>query len=110
MTTHVVPLKLYVGVFLSLIALTTLTTAAAYVDMGAMNTVVALAIAVAKMLLVALFFMHLWYNRGLTRIVILAGVLWFAILFTLTLSDELTRNWTPVPQGWGPSIATPISR
>jgi cytochrome c oxidase subunit IV len=110
MKAHAVPLKTYIGVFLALISLTALTTGAAYVNMGSMNTVVALAIAVAKMLLVALFFMHVLYRPGLTRVVILASLLWFAILLSLTLSDELTRNWSPVPIGWGPSIAAPISR
>jgi cytochrome c oxidase subunit 4 len=97
---HVVPVKVYVGVFLALIALTLLTTGAASIDLGRWNTVVALAIAVTKMILVILFFMHVKYSTGLTRIVILAGFFWLAILVALTLSDELTRGWTPAPGPW----------
>jgi cytochrome c oxidase subunit 4 len=101
MSEHVVPVRVYMGVFLVLLALTGLTTWVAYFDLGPMNTVVALAIAVTKMLLVVLFFMHLKYSTGLTRLIILAGFFWFAILVALTLSDELTRHWTPSPAPWG---------
>jgi cytochrome c oxidase subunit 4 len=100
MSGHVVPVKIYIAVFTALIALTLLTTAAAFVDMGRMNTVAALAIAVTKMLLVILFFMHVKYSPGLTRIVVLAGFFWLAILVALSLADELTRSWSPVAQPW----------
>lgn len=100
MSGHVVPAKIYVAVFAALICLTALTTGVAFVDMGRMNTVVALAIAVAKMLLVILFFMHVKYATGLTRIVILAGFFWLAILVALSLADELTRSWSPAAQPW----------
>jgi cytochrome c oxidase subunit IV len=108
MSGHVVPIKVYVGVFLALIALTLLTTGAASVNLGRWNTVVALAIAVTKMILVVLFFMHVKYSPGLTRIVILAGFFWLAILVALTLSDELTRGWTPAPGPW--SVLLPFLR
>jgi cytochrome c oxidase subunit IV len=100
MSGHLVPVKTYVGVFAALITLTLLTTGVAYIDMGRMNTVVALAIAVTKMLLVILFFMHVKYSPGLTKIVILAGFFWLAILISISLADELTRNWTPGGQPW----------
>jgi len=101
MNGHVVPVKTYLAVFVALICFTLLTTAAAFVDMGRMNTVVALAIAVTKMLLVILFFMHVKYSPGLTRIVVLAGFFWLAILVALSLADELTRWWSPAAQPWG---------
>jgi cytochrome c oxidase subunit IV len=98
---HIVPVKIYVGVFVALISFTALTTGVAYIDMGAFNTVVALAIAVTKMMLVALFFMHLKYSKGMTRIVVVAGIFWLGIMVALTLADELTRNWTPTAGPWG---------
>jgi cytochrome c oxidase subunit IV len=98
---HVVPVSTYVAVFVALIALTALTTGVAYIDLGRWNTVVALVIAVIKMLLVVLFFMHVKYAAGLTRIAILAGFFWLAIMICLTLSDELTRGWEIVSRGWG---------
>jgi len=97
---HVVPISTYIGVFLALMVGTALTTAVAYVDLGAWNTVVALAIAATKMILVVLFFMHVKYATGLTRVVILAGFFWLAILLTFSLSDELTRGWEINPQPW----------
>jgi cytochrome c oxidase subunit IV len=83
----------YVLVFVALIVLAALTTGIAYIDLGPFNTVVALAIAVIKMCLVGLFFMHLLYSHGLTRIVVLAGFFWLALMVSFTLADVLSRNW-----------------
>jgi len=100
MSQQIVPLKTYVFVFASLIGLTLLTTGVAFIDLGAFNTVVALVIAFCKMLLVILFFMHLRHSSGLTRIVLLAGFFWLALLVTLTMTDYRTRTWTPAPDSW----------
>ena len=97
---HVVPISTYILVFLALMVGTALTTWVAYIDLGRWNTVVALTIAVIKMTLVVLFFMHVKYATGLTRIVILAGFFWLGIMITLSCSDELTRRWEIVPQSW----------
>ena len=108
MTGHVEPLKIYIGVFVSLLALTALTTAVAFVDLGAMNTAVALAIAGVKMLLVVLFFMHARHSSALTKIVILAGLFWLALLLTFTLTDINSRRWDPSPGPWSaPAPAAP---
>jgi hypothetical protein len=40
----------------------------------------------------------------------MAAFFWLALLITFTLSDELTRGWTPAPQSWGPAIAAPAPR
>ena len=98
---HVVPVGVYVATFITLLILTGATTGVAYIDLGAFNTVVALAIAVIKMLLVILFFMHVKYQPGLTRIAIICAFLWLGIMITLTLSDELTRHWEMNPSAWG---------
>jgi cytochrome c oxidase subunit 4 len=100
MSGHVVSVKNYVLIFLALLALTALTTGVAFIDLGPYNTMVALAIAGCKMMLVVLFFMHILYSRNLTKIVAAAGLLWLMILLTLTMSDFATRNWTPEPSGW----------
>lgn len=107
MSQHVVPVRLYVLIFLTLCVLTLLTTGVAFIDLGPFNTVAALAIAVTKAVLVILFFMHLRYSPDLTRIVVVAGFFWLAILITLTLSDFRTRSWTPTPAGWETSGAAP---
>ena len=106
--THVVPLSVYIGVFLALIVGTALTTGVAYIDLGAFNTVAALLIAFIKMSLVILFFMHVKYHHGLTRIAIACAFFWLAIMITLTLSDELTRGWEIRPQPWGSGALLPL--
>ena len=97
MTDHIDSAKTYGLVFAVLIALTVITTAVAFVDLGPFSVVAALAIAVAKMLLVALFFMHIRHSTRLTRLVVLGGLLWLFILILLSLSDFVTRNWMGVP-------------
>ncbi|MGH9678316.1 MAG: cytochrome C oxidase subunit IV family protein [Candidatus Acidiferrales bacterium] len=105
MSQHVVPQKTYFLVFASLIALTLLTTGVAFIDLGPFNTPVALLIAVMKMSLVILFFMHVKQGSGLVRVTIAAAFFWFALLVALTMSDYHTRTWTPVPDSW--STAAP---
>ncbi len=100
MTHHVVAVRTYFFIFVALLLLTGATTAVAFENLGPLNTVAALAIAVTKALLVILFFMHVRSSGPMTRIVIVAGFLWLVILLTLTLSDYLTRPWTPAASGW----------
>ena len=85
--------KIYTLVFIALLVLTGVTTGVAYIDLGRFSFIVALSIAVVKMLLVALFFMHLRHSTMLTRIVVGGGLLWLIILIGLSLSDFLTRTW-----------------
>lgn len=94
---HVDSAKTQAMVLIALLCLTVLTTLVAFVDLGNFSVVVALVIAVTKMLLVALFFMHVRYSTKLTRLVILGGLMWLAILLLLTLSDFFTRTWMGVP-------------
>ncbi len=100
MSQQIVPLKTYVLVFASLIALTLLTTGVAFIDLGPFNTVAALAIAFSKMLLVVLFFMHLRHSSGLIKVVLLAGFFWLALLVVLTSTDYRSRSWSPAPDSW----------
>jgi cytochrome c oxidase subunit 4 len=97
MTEHIDSVKTYALVFAALIFLTVATTAVAFVDMGPFSVVIALAIAVCKMLLVALFFMHVRHSTHLTRLVVLGGLLWLAILLLLTMGDMMSRGWVGVP-------------
>jgi len=100
MAEHIAPKKLYFFVFGSLLVLTLLTWRIAYVDLGQWNTVVALAIAVGKASLVAIFFMHLRWSGSMMRIVVCAAIFWLAIMMTLTLGDVLSRNRVVPSQGW----------
>lgn len=97
MSVHVVPLRIYFVIFASLMALTAITVAAAYVDLGPLNTVVALVIAVSKATLVILYFMHVRYSPSLTKLVVAGSFLWLLFLLVITMTDYLTRGWLPIP-------------
>jgi cytochrome c oxidase subunit 4 len=97
MQEHVESVGTYTVIFVLLLLLTVATTVVATIDLGAFNVVMALAIAVVKMLLVALFFMHLRHSSILSKLVVGSGLLWLAILLILSLGDFVTRMWLPVP-------------
>jgi len=90
---HVVPKKVYYVIFGTLMMLTGVTVAAAYVDLGPMNVVVAIVIACVKALIVVLYFMHVKFGTRLVKLTVIAGLYWMGILLALTLSDYLTRGW-----------------
>jgi cytochrome c oxidase subunit 4 len=93
MSGHVAPKSMYYLVFLALLVGTGLTVAVAFVDLGAMNNVLMLGIAITKALLVVLFFMHVRWSTRLTWVVAASGFFWLLILFGLTMQDYLTRGW-----------------
>ena len=94
---HVTPLSVYLGIFGALMVLTIITVAVAWIDLGSLNIMVALGVAVVKATLVVLYFMHVKYSSKLTWIVIGSGIFWLAILLSLTMADYLTRGWMPLP-------------
>ena len=95
---HVLPLSMYFGIFGTLMVLTVVTVGAAFVDLGSLNIVVAIAIAIVKATLVILFFMHLKYSARLNWIVVGAGLFWFVILLGMLMLDYSSRGWMNVPQ------------
>ena len=92
---HVVPLKIYFLIFFALMIGTVITVAAAFVNMGFMNTPVALIIALVKASLVILFFMHVKYSPKLVGLFAVAGFFWLCILLALTMQDYYTRRLGP---------------
>ena len=94
MSEHIVSKTIYFIIFAALMVLTVVTYMVALVDLGALNVIVALAVAVTKAVLVVLFFMHVRYSTRLTKIVVIAGFFWLALLVVLTLSDYFTRPGT----------------
>ena len=82
----------YLAVWVALLALTALTYLVRRADVQEpWHLVGALAIAVAKASLVALFFMHLWDHAGATRLVVATSVAFAALLIGLVLVDNATR-------------------
>jgi cytochrome c oxidase subunit 4 len=92
MSAHISSIGNYVKIFAALMVLTAITVAAAFVDMGALNNVVAMGIALLKAALVILFFMHVRYSSKLIGLIVVSSVLWLAIMFLLTLADYWTRG------------------
>lgn len=91
MATHVSSVRLYIAVFVGLIALTGATVGLSRLELGVWHAPVGLAIASAKALLVILFFMHVLHSSRLTWLVVLSGAFWLAILMSLTLTDYASR-------------------
>lgn len=87
----------YVMGFVALVVLTGLTFGLAHVELGAWSLPVALAIAITKGSIVALFFMHLWDHEGSSRLVLVIAVMFVAVLSTLVVADVLTRFPSAVP-------------
>jgi cytochrome c oxidase subunit 4 len=94
---HIAPLSMYIGIFLTLMVLTGVTVAVAYVDLGAFNNVVALGIAGFKATLVVLFFMHVKYASRLTQLFAVTGIFFLVILLGLTMVDYGSRTWVNPP-------------
>ncbi|HET7911034.1 MAG TPA: cytochrome C oxidase subunit IV family protein [Pseudolabrys sp.] len=88
------PPRILVLSWIGLLALLTTTVFAAYLPLGTANTVVALAIATAKAVIVATVFMELRERNSLAITFAGAGFFWLGILLWLALADYVTRpNW-----------------
>jgi cytochrome c oxidase subunit 4 len=91
-TPHVVPARLYLAVFAALLVLTAVTTAVAFVDLGRLNVVIMLTIAMVKATLVVLYFMHVRWSDHLTWLVVGAAVAWLLLLVVLVTGDLAIRG------------------
>lgn len=91
---HITPLPTYLLVFFALTIGTIATWLAADIDLGAFNTPIALLIAGIKAVLVILFFMHVKYSTRLTWVVVIGSFVFLGILFVMTLTDYLSRQFT----------------
>jgi cytochrome c oxidase subunit IV len=90
---HIVTPLQYAMVFGTLLVFTGITVGAAYVELGILNPVVALAIASTKMVIVILFFMHVKYQSNLVKMTVACGFFTFLVLITMTLTDYMSRAW-----------------
>ena len=89
---HVVPLKTNVAVWLALLVLTGVTTGVAFVDLGPLNTIVALVIATCKASIVVLIFMQVKYtSEKMTKAVLAFAIAWLILLLFLSLIDYSSR-------------------
>jgi cytochrome c oxidase subunit 4 len=84
---------MYYAVFAALVVGTALTVFVAKFDLGPFNNILMLTIACSKALLVVLYFMHVRWSSRLTWVVAGAGFFWLFILFSITMSDYMSRGW-----------------
>jgi len=97
MSEHIVPVKIYVTIFLVLLVGTALTVMAAFVDFPwQLNTIVAMTIAITKATFVVLYFMHVRYSTRLIWVILASALFWMAIMFAFTFSDYWTRDWISI--------------
>ena len=85
--------KSYFFVWGLLLLLLFLTWIAAQFKLGPFQIIIALAIAVAKTVLVIGYFMHVRSAGRLTRVFVIAGFFWLGILIVLGMNDYLSRGW-----------------
>ena len=78
-------------IWAGLMILLLLTLAMAYVPMGKLSPAIGIVIAAIKAGLVVLLFMELADARPLIRLAAMAGIVFLAALFLLTLADVLSR-------------------
>lgn len=90
---HIVSPVQYAIVFATLLVGTGITVAAAYFNMGALNPIIALAIACTKAVIVILFFMHVKYQSRLIKMTVASGFFTFVVLIVMTLLDYISRAW-----------------
>ena len=95
MSHYIVPPRTYFIIFAVLMVLMAATLIVTRLEQGTVADVVALSIAIAKAVLIIMFFMHVKYSSHLTKLFAVAGFVWLAILFAFLLSDYNTRQWEP---------------
>lgn len=90
---HIISPMSYLIIFGTLLVFTAITVGAAYINLGILNPIVALAIASTKAVIVILFFMHVKYQSNLIKMTVGAGFFTFLVLIMMTLSDYMSRAW-----------------
>jgi cytochrome c oxidase subunit 4 len=101
-TVHILPVGLYVKVWIALVILMAGTLGVSYLSWPtiAMN-LIAMTIAVIKASLVVLFFMGVKYGTNLTKFWALVGFSWVTLM-TFILVDYGTRKYDPAQSlSWG---------
>lgn len=103
---HAGETKVYLRTLIALLILTIITVAAAGIDFGSGNVVIALAIATIKATLVALFFMHLLHEKPVNAVIAVAGFLFLGLFLMFTAIDVGSRE-NLQPQNIRPVLQVP---
>ena len=92
-THHVVPLRYYIGTFVTLLFLTIITVTASQLHFSATTgIIIALFIAIIKASLVLFIFMGLKWDKGFNIVIVATTFLFMSIFFFFVLGDEMTRG------------------
>lgn len=86
---------LYWLIFAALMVLLAMTVGIAYFDLGALNIIAMLTIAVLKAVLIILYFMHVRYSSRMVWLFAGASFFWVLILFVFLFADYMTRQQMP---------------
>ncbi|MCB1161480.1 MAG: cytochrome C oxidase subunit IV family protein [Candidatus Krumholzibacteriia bacterium] len=100
---HVVPLKVLLGVWAALLFFTFVTVAVTWINLGPLSLPVAIGIATVKAMLVALFFMHLKYDRPFNAVVLVSSIFFVLLFVGLALLDTLHYRDDLIP-GYSPAM------
>ena len=100
---HVVSLPVLLGTWFALIVLTVVTVAATYIDIGSLNIVLAMAIAVVKSAFVVLFFMHLRWDKPFHSIIFISSTAFVALFIAFALMDTREYAETKI-SGYAPDM------
>ena len=103
---HILPFSTYLATFIALLVLTGLTVAASYVNFGSANVWIALLIATMKASIVALIFMHLFFDHKFNAIILVMGLIFLGVFLVFTMFDTETRGHTDPMKGERPADIT----
>jgi cytochrome c oxidase subunit 4 len=84
---HLVPMWILFAVGGALLVLTAITVAVRYIDVGEFNMVIALGVAVIKATLVALFFMHLRWDRPFNLLTFVGSMVFVILMMVFCMMD-----------------------
>jgi cytochrome c oxidase subunit IV len=104
-------MRVLVGTLIALLVLTFVTVAATTIDLGgSLNLWLAMIIATVKATLVALYFMHLRYDKPFVAIILIVALLCVLLFVGLTLLDTVqyhadVQSWRDVdPSHYAPEL------
>jgi cytochrome c oxidase subunit IV len=100
---HVMPLWLLAAVWGALLVFTVVTVAVTKLDFGGMNLWIAMGIATVKASLVALYFMHLRYDRPFNAVILISALLFVTLFVGLALTDT-KENMPDMIPGYAPAM------
>jgi caa(3)-type oxidase subunit IV len=89
----------YVAIWLILLVFTVVTVVTGRMDLGSANIYVAMAIATTKATLVVLFFMHLWEEGAVNRLIFVTSIIFALVMLLGLFGDLMTRAPGALPNG-----------